>query len=151
MNVVYILSNEKHFSKSISQWEFDYGLFTNLPRNIVACDFSRSSYKLREVSYLSWQNTYTNLKTTRHIKLKFFLRTKLLENLLLVKYLISVSATLMSIITLWKVNVFSIGKELHESILILAKLWLILFVIPFFFTYKIINPIINCIIFFRTK
>ena len=26
--------NEKHFPKTISQYEFDYGLFTNLPRII---------------------------------------------------------------------------------------------------------------------
>ena len=47
-----------------------------------------------EVSYLSWQNTYPNLKTTCHIKLKFSLWTKLLENLLLTKYLISVTLPL---------------------------------------------------------
>ena len=46
------------------------------------------------VSYLSWQNVYPNLKTTCHIKLKLFLWTKLLENLLLAKYLISVIAPL---------------------------------------------------------
>ena len=45
-----------------------------------------------EVSYLSWQNTYPNLKTTCHVKVKFFLWTKLLENLLLAQYLISVAA-----------------------------------------------------------
>ena len=39
-------------------------------------------------SYLSWQNRYPNLKTTCHIKLKFFLWTKLLESLLLTKNLI---------------------------------------------------------------
>ena len=38
----------------------------------------------------------------------------------------------MSIITLWKVNIFPIGKELHESIMIVAKLWLLLSVIPLF-------------------
>ena len=43
-----------------------------------------------EVSYLSWQNTYPNLKTACHIKLKHFLWTKLLENLLFARYLISV-------------------------------------------------------------
>ena len=48
----------------------------------------------KEVSYLSWQNTYPELKTTCHIKLKFFLCTKLLQNLLIAKYLISVAATL---------------------------------------------------------
>ena len=48
----------------------------------------------KEVSYLSRQNTYLNMKTTCHIKLNFFLSTKLIENLLLAKYLISVAATL---------------------------------------------------------
>ena len=56
--------------------------------------FFRVHSNSKEVSYLSWQNTYPNLKTTCHIKLKFFLWTKLLENLLLAKYLISVAATL---------------------------------------------------------
>ena len=41
------LTNEKHFLKTLSQSEFDYGLFTNLPRIIVACDFSQSSFRLR--------------------------------------------------------------------------------------------------------
>ena len=40
-----------------------------------------------EVSNLSWQNKYANLKTTCHIKLKFFLWAKLLKNLLLANYL----------------------------------------------------------------
>ena len=44
--------------------------------------------------YLPRQNTYPNLKTTCHIKLKFFLWTKLLEYLLLAKYLISVAVPL---------------------------------------------------------
>ena len=48
----------------------------------------------KEVTRLSWQNTYSNLKTTFYIKLKFLLWTKLLENLLLAKYLIFVTATL---------------------------------------------------------
>ena len=48
----------------------------------------------KEVSYLSWQNTYPNLKTTSHIKLNFFLWTKLLKNVLLAKDLISVTAPL---------------------------------------------------------
>ena len=46
-NVLYILTNEKHSPKAISQWEFDYGLFTNLPKIIVASDFSSSSFKLK--------------------------------------------------------------------------------------------------------
>ena len=47
-----------------------------------------------EVSYLSWQNTYRNLKTACHIKLKFFMWSKLLENLLFAKYLISATVPL---------------------------------------------------------
>ena len=47
-----------------------------------------------KVAYLSWQNTYPNFKTSCYIKLKFLLRTKLQENLLLAKYLISVAVSL---------------------------------------------------------
>ena len=47
-----------------------------------------------EVSYLSWQSMYPNLKTTCHIDLKIFLWTKLLENLLLAKHIISVAVPL---------------------------------------------------------
>ena len=50
----------------------------------------------KEVSYLFWQDKYPNLKTTCHIKLKFFLWTKLLENLLHAKYLTSVAVSLTS-------------------------------------------------------
>ena len=61
---------------------------------IVAFDFSQFHSNSREVSYLPRQNTYPNLKSTCHMKLKFFLWTKLLEYLLLVKYLLYVAATL---------------------------------------------------------
>ena len=47
VNVLQILTNEKHFPKTINQWEFDYVLFTNLRRIIVDCDFSPSSFKLK--------------------------------------------------------------------------------------------------------
>ena len=56
--------------------------------------FLRVHLNSKKVSYLSWQNTCPNSKTTCHIKLKFFLWTKLLENLLDAKYLISVAAPL---------------------------------------------------------
>ena len=39
----------------------------------------------------------------------------------------------MNIITSWKVKIFSVGKELYKLILILAKLWLMLSVIPVFY------------------
>ena len=42
-----ILTNEKYFPKTISQWEVDCGLFTNLTRIIVTRDFSPSSFKLK--------------------------------------------------------------------------------------------------------
>ena len=53
--------------------------------------FLRVHSNSKEVFYLSWQNTYHNLKTC-HIKLKLFLWTKLLQNLLLVKYPTSLAA-----------------------------------------------------------
>ena len=66
--------------------------------------FLRVHSNSEEVSYLSWQNMYPNLETTCHIKLKFFLQTKLLENLLLAKYVISVAATLSTVLTCVKVS-----------------------------------------------
>ena len=41
------MTNKKHFPKTISQWELDYGLFTNLPRTIVLHDLSPSSLKFK--------------------------------------------------------------------------------------------------------
>ena len=90
------MTNEEYFPKTISQWEFAYK-FTCLqiyrellPLAIFLWVHSNS----KEVSYFSWQNTYPNLKSTCHFKLRFFMWTKLLENLVLVKYLISVAAAL---------------------------------------------------------
>ena len=74
------MTNEKHFPKNISQWEFDFGLFTNLPIIIVARDFS-PSFSL--FLWLFLTKYVSNLKTTCHVKLKIFSWTKLLENLLL--------------------------------------------------------------------
>ena len=56
--------------------------------------FHRVDSKSKKVSFLPWWNKYSDLKTTCHIKPKFFLWTKLLENFLLAKYLKSVVATL---------------------------------------------------------
>ena len=36
------------FPKNICQSDFDFGFFTNLPRIIVARDFSPSSFKLKK-------------------------------------------------------------------------------------------------------
>ena len=54
VNVLLILTNEKRFPKSMSQWEFDCGMFKNLPRIIVACEFYQVYSKSKEASYLSW-------------------------------------------------------------------------------------------------
>ena len=56
--------------------------------------FHRVDSKSKEVSSLPWWNKYSDLKTTRYIKPKFFLWIKLLENFLLAKYLKFVVATL---------------------------------------------------------
>ena len=84
--------NGKHFAKTISQREFDYRLFTNLPWITVICDDFPSLFKLKR-DILPLYPTYPNLKATCHIKLNFFFWTKLQENLLLAKYIISVAAT----------------------------------------------------------
>ena len=46
---------------------------SNLPRIIIACDFSSSSFKLKKGTLPLLQNRYPNLKTTSHINLRFFL------------------------------------------------------------------------------
>ena len=56
----------------------------------------------------------------------------------------------MSIITLWKVNVFSRGKESYESALVLAQLWEKGYVIPLFTSTRS-NPVVDWIVFFSSK
>ena len=56
--------------------------------------FLRVHSNSKEVSYLPWQSKHPNLKTPCHFKRKFFLWTKRRNGLLLVKYLISLVATL---------------------------------------------------------
>ena len=112
------MTNEKYFPKTLSQWESDYGLFKNFPRIVVACDFSQSSFKLRSGILPLLTKYVYYLKTTCRIKLKFLLRTKLLKNLLLAKYLISVATPLHfpKII-----EVFSV--KYNRSIAFLRRLW----------------------------
>ena len=76
--------------KTLSHWEFDFVLFTNLPRIVVAHDFSPSSFKPKRsilplmTKYVPWLANY----------LSHFFWTKLQENLLLEKYVKSVAAPL---------------------------------------------------------
>ena len=62
--------------------------------SLTLATFHRVHSNSKELSYLSWQNKYPNLKTINHIRPNFFLWTKLPKNLLLTKYLLSVEATL---------------------------------------------------------
>ena len=79
-----------------------YKLFTNYlfsylqiyRQSLSLATFVRVRSNSKEVSSLHWQNRYPNLKATCHIKLKVFLWTKVLESLLLEKYLIPVAPTL---------------------------------------------------------
>ena len=88
------MTNEKHFLKTIRQWEVDYGLFTNLPRIVKFTNFSPSSFKLKRgilpllTKYVSQLGNYLSYQA------KIFLWTWLLKNLLLAKYLISAAAPL---------------------------------------------------------
>ena len=84
--------------KNIFQREFDESLILvclQIYQELLSLvTFHRVYWNSEEVSYLSWQNTYPNLKTTCHIKPKRFLSTKFLEKLLLAKYLISIAEPL---------------------------------------------------------
>ena len=64
------------------------------PQSLSLATFLRVHSNSKELSYLSWQNKYPNLEISCHIKLIYFFWTKLLDNLLHAKYVISVAATL---------------------------------------------------------
>ena len=90
-----IFDQWKTFSENYKPMRVWLWLVYKIYRELLSlATFLRVHSNSKEVSYLSWQNTYPNLKTTCHIKLKFFLWTKLLENLLHAEYLISVAAAL---------------------------------------------------------
>ena len=97
-----------HFSKTASQWRVWLWFVCKFTKNYCHLRlFSEFIQNSEMVSYFSWKNTYSNLKTTCHIKLKYFLWTKPLQNLSLAKYLMLVTATL--IISIWK------GKREREK------------------------------------
>ena len=91
----------KTFSENFKPMRVRLWLVYKFYRELLSlATFLRVHSNWKEVSYLSWQNAYPNLKTTCHVKLKFVLWTKLLENSLIAKYLISVAAPL--IIPIWE-------------------------------------------------
>ena len=116
------MTNEKYFPKTISQWEFVMTCLQTHQELLSLTTFLQVHSNSKEVSYLSWQNIYPNSKNTCHIKLKCFLRTKLLENLLLAKYLTSVTAPLMNsfsrIYLIWYLNWIGFTKPGVPLILI---------------------------------
>ena len=89
MNLIQILTNEKHFPKIIRK--------ANQSLNMAWLQIYRKL--LSFATFLRGilpQNKYPNLKTTCHIKLNFFLWIKRLDNFLRAKYLISVAVPLIS-------------------------------------------------------
>ena len=94
VNVLWILTNESIFRKLYANDSLIMACLQIYRELLWLVTFLRVYLNSKEISYLPWQNTYPNLKTTCHIKLKFFLRTKVIENLLLAKYLISVTVPL---------------------------------------------------------
>ena len=71
--------------------------------------FLRVHSNLEEVSY-------PNLKTTSHIKVKFFLWTKLVENLFIAKYVIYVAAPLIAHIWQLQTNNKHINFCIHSCL-----------------------------------
>ena len=92
--------------------------------------FLRVHSNSEEVSYLSWQKTYRNLKTTCHNKLKFFLWTKLLENLLLARYLISVAAPLNDSEVLIVFKLTELSRSCSKPIINIFQLSQLMFRLP---------------------
>ena len=108
------MTNEKDFTKTVIQLVFDLGLFTKVPRIIVANDFSPNSFKLKR-GILPDSLNKINILTWRLLVISsqnFFLLTNLFENLLPAKYLISVAATIIKRAN----NILSTGRSLEAAI-----------------------------------
>ena len=96
MNVLWIATNEKHYAnkKQYANYSLIMACWQIYQELLSLATFLQVHSNSKEVPYFSWQNIYPNLKTTCHFKLKFCLCTKLLQNVLIAKYLISVTAPL---------------------------------------------------------
>ena len=84
----------KTFSKNYRSMRVWLWLVYKFTENCCLLRLLSKFIKTQKSYPISWQNKSPNLKTTCHMKLNFFLWTKLLENLHFAKYLISVTATL---------------------------------------------------------
>ena len=88
------LDQWKTFSENYEPSDYDFGLCTELSRMIVVCNFSLSSFKLREgiqPALTKFLNKFSKWKTTCYIKPNFSCGIFLF---LLAKYLISVAIAL---------------------------------------------------------
>ena len=121
------MTTEKHFPKTISQWEFDYGLFTNLSTILVTCNFFPSSFTLRRgilpllTKYQSLLENYMSYYS------KIFLVNETPRELTLAKYLISVAANLMHASTNFFYNMQICWHQKFVAMTILyhdATIWL---------------------------
>ena len=84
----------KLFRKLYTNQSFIMVCLQNYQECMSLATFHRVQSNSKEIYYLPWQNKYSDLKTTCHLKPNFFLWTKLLENFLLAKYLKSVPVSL---------------------------------------------------------
>ena len=73
------MTNESIFRKLYANESLIMACLEIYQKLLSLVTFLRVYSNSKEISYLPWQNTYPNLKTTCHIKLKFFLQTKLRE------------------------------------------------------------------------
>ena len=83
-------------------------------------------------AFIIYKHSFKNIVYLIYLYTNLFLKIHYSIIVVVIFILINNWLTGLYIITLWKVNIFSVGKELYESILILAKLWIILTVIPLF-------------------
>ena len=108
------MTNEKDFAKTVIQLEFDLGLFTKVPRIIVANDFSPSSFKLKrgilpdslnKITILTWRLLVISSQN-------LFLLTNLFELTTCEISHIAVAATIIKRAN----NILSTGRSLEAAI-----------------------------------
>ena len=110
----------KTFSENYKPMRVWFWLVYKFTENYCRSWLFSKFIQTQEVPYLPWQNASPNLKTTCHIKLKFFLWTKLLQNLVLPKYLISVTAPLTIVTYFVQVDKFLLNCIFCTSVIVVG-------------------------------
>ena len=85
----------------INLWGWHFQFCSQNYGELLLVTFRRVQTQTQEVFYLHWRNTYSNLKAIFHINPKIFLSTKILQNFLLAKYLLSVAVSLIRILCIF--------------------------------------------------